>query len=567
MTRVLLVALGLLLLAPGVATAGPPIMPLSEVRPGMRCTGLSVVKGTEISSFSVVIEDIVGGDRGADSPRLLVRVSGPAVDATGIGPGFSGSPVVCDGRIAGAISESVGDYGGDVALATPIERVLGERADPPPGDPVPTPSRRRSLAGPLTVTGLSGPVAAAVRKATRGRVVAIAPSRFGRAVSGAPANLQPGSAFGVGLASGDLSAGAIGTVAYVDGDRVWGLGHPLDSAGRRSLLLQEAYVYTVVGNPVSTEDATTYKLAAPTRDVGTITNDAIEAVVGRTGSLPPRIAMRTIATDRDTGRRRILELDIADEAAIGLPAGQSALSAVAPIAVAQAAYTALRGTPVRVTSRMCATFVLARPKHKLKLCNRYVGGGGGSAEVAGAPAASDLSQVGSLIDAYDAGPLRIERLRVQLDLRRGLKLARLTSVRGPRVVRRGQRVTLRLGLRAAYTGRRFSRSVRVRVPRSAPRGRRDLVLLGTPADEAGASGEQEIELDLDALDLAPEGPLSGPRTFDDLRSSIRDLERWDGVRGQIVREGEDAEEDEGFRAVLVRDFRIDGEARHTVRVR
>ena len=60
----------------------------------------------------------------------------PAIDATGIGPGFSGSPIYCTGRRdrqnAGAIAEGIGDYGDKVVLATPIEQMLGEPVDPPP---------------------------------------------------------------------------------------------------------------------------------------------------------------------------------------------------------------------------------------------------------------------------------------------------------------------------------------------------------------------------------------------------------------------------------------------------
>ena len=52
MPRRLVFALGLALLAPSTpAQAAEPIMPLSEVRSGMDCTGLSVVRGTEISEF------------------------------------------------------------------------------------------------------------------------------------------------------------------------------------------------------------------------------------------------------------------------------------------------------------------------------------------------------------------------------------------------------------------------------------------------------------------------------------------------------------------------------------
>src|SRR4051812_29252697 len=122
--------------APATALAGDPIMPLSELRPGMQCTGYSVVRGTEISSFDVEILDVVSGDASADDgPRILVRVSGPAVDRTGVGPGFSGSPIYCEGKNAGAISEAIGEYGGKTVLAAPIEDILANPPDAPPRRP------------------------------------------------------------------------------------------------------------------------------------------------------------------------------------------------------------------------------------------------------------------------------------------------------------------------------------------------------------------------------------------------------------------------------------------------
>ena len=103
--RHLAAALGAAILAgiaPGTALAGDPIMPLSQLRPGMQCTGYSVIRGTDISSFDVEIVDVLSGDAsGNDGPRILVRVSGPAVDRTGVGPGFSGSPIYCDGQERG----------------------------------------------------------------------------------------------------------------------------------------------------------------------------------------------------------------------------------------------------------------------------------------------------------------------------------------------------------------------------------------------------------------------------------------------------------------------------------
>src|SRR3954467_329338 len=156
-------------IAPGTAQAGDPIMPLSQLRPGMQCTGYSVIRGTDISSFDVEIVDVVSGDASANhGPRILGRVSGPAVDRTGVGPGFSGSPIYCDGKNAGAISEAIGEYGGKTVLATPIEEILANPPDAPRGKPVPRRSRGGRglpLAEPLTVSGLSGGIAARLARA------------------------------------------------------------------------------------------------------------------------------------------------------------------------------------------------------------------------------------------------------------------------------------------------------------------------------------------------------------------------------------------------------------------
>src|SRR5215210_9129633 len=144
-----------------VARAGDPVMPLGEVHSGMQCTGYTVVRGTDVAAFATEVVDVVDDRASGSGPRILVKVSGPAVDETGIGPGFSGSPIYCpDGqgtqRNIGAISESIGEYGGKVVLATPIEAILGNPVDPPHGRPDGTAmSRARPLIAPLTVTGLS----------------------------------------------------------------------------------------------------------------------------------------------------------------------------------------------------------------------------------------------------------------------------------------------------------------------------------------------------------------------------------------------------------------------------
>src|SRR5206468_2690817 len=298
--------------------------------------------------------------------RILIRVSGPAIDATGIGPGFSGSPIYCpdsDGvnRVIGAISEGLGEYGNKVALATPIEQMLAEPVTPPAAarrDPALL-RRARPMSLPLTLSGVSAPLASVIRRvaAHAGRTVLAGPSAP-RQAGPSPA-LVPGSAFSVGYSSGDLSASAIGTVTYVDGDRVWGFGHPLDSVGRRDLFLQGAYVYDVVNNPLGVSDVSTYKLAAPTDNVGMLVGDGIDAVTGQMGVMPDSFPLTVFALDQDTGNRVVLRSQVADETPVGNPSGSSPVSGLAAIAAGQATYEVLRGSPARQSGDLCMHITIA----------------------------------------------------------------------------------------------------------------------------------------------------------------------------------------------------------------
>src|SRR5205823_9214934 len=106
-----------------------PIMPLSQVHKGMHCTAYSVIQGTDISSFDVDVIDVT-------EDGILINASGPAVDSTGIGEGFSGSPIYCPdsqgvARNICAIAAGIGDYGNHKALATPIERILASPVEAP----------------------------------------------------------------------------------------------------------------------------------------------------------------------------------------------------------------------------------------------------------------------------------------------------------------------------------------------------------------------------------------------------------------------------------------------------
>jgi hypothetical protein len=528
--------------------AGDPIMPLSQVQRGMHCTGYSVIRGTDISSFDVTIDDIVSD--ASEDTSILATVSGPAVDSTGVGPGFSGSPVYCpspsDGtpEVAGAIAIGLGDYGNKTLLLTPIEKMLGEPVSPPSS------ARRaprllrqaRPLALPLSIAGLSPAVSGFFARAAK---------RAGRLLIGAPSaprvdfpvqTLRPGSAMAVGLSSGDIEGGAIGTVTYVDGSNIWAFGHPLDSAGPRSLFLQDAYVYSIINNPAGTAEATTYKLAAPGHDIGTLTGDGIFAVTGIVGALPPHFPLVVNATDGDTGAKQTLVVQVADERGVGNPTGLSPLNLMGTATVAQAAYDVLHGSPVHTSGEMCATFTVAERSKPMRFCNTYVSSGTGEAadgagSLAGVQPVVDFGSAAGMLDGFQLGPLHITSIDVELTLRRGLSQAFMTGVHSPtRQMHRGRSYPLTVAL-TKPGGAKSKVTIRVRVPHDIPKGKRDLVLTGTPSDVAGGGTLSDL---LQSLLATPDE--RGPLSVSALAKEIAGIQRYDGVTASFRpprRKGED----------------------------
>ncbi len=567
MSRPLLAVLAIALMLPAGAEAADPIMPLGEVQAGARCTGLSVVRGTDVASFDVEVLDVIGTDR-PEAARILVRVSGPAVDATGVGQGFSGSPILCphpDGvpRNIGAITETIGEFGSKTALATPIETILSQPVQPPAGvaraaPPVPG---ARPLAAPLTLSGISPQLSqmftAAARRA--GRTLVTTPARSRAAFP--PRPLVPGAAVSIGLASGDLTLGAIGTVAYADGPDVWALGHPFDAAGRRSLFLQDAVIHAVVNNPLGINDAMTYKLGSAGNDVGTVTGDGIAAVTGRVGALPPSFPLRVTARDRDTGQTRTVLTRVAHEADVGLPTGASALPLVGGAAVAEAAAGVLGGVPARHSAEMCVAVTLREVRRRLRFCNTYVVLGPSPGGVIG-PLAADFALAANLLDTYRFGTLHPTNVEVGLRLRRGVRQAFLLDADVPRRARRGRTIRVRLNLRRSGTGVVSTRTIRLRIPRDAPTGRRTLRLSGTSLDVGSNPGEEGSDLVVLFEEEAEEEQSDpGPTSVEEVAALFEDLGRYDGLTASF---GGDSQERNVYRDA---NLRITGRVRVPITIR
>lgn len=564
--RALLGALALLATLAAPAAARDPITPLQDVHRGLLCTARTVVQGTDIASFDVEVLDVVA-DADGTGPRILVRVSGPAVAQTGVAEGFSGSPVYCPdahGTIgnAGAISATVGQYGEDVALVTPIELMLGLPLRPPSSvHPAPKLLRAaKPLASPLVLSGLAPSLARLVERAGRraGRPVVAAPA--GPLGSFAPQELVPGASLAVAYSRGAVTAGAVGTVSYRDGAKVYGFGHPLDGAGRRALLLEDAYVYTVVANPLDIPDlgAASYKLAAPGHALGTLSNDAPNGVVGSLGATPPTIPLTVRVRDEDRKRTLRQQTDIVDEVDVGDPSGQSIVPTIASIAVAQAVTAAFDGAPGQETGRLCLRVRLREAPEPLHVCKRTVldaAVGEGLPAPLALTMAQDVANALTQIEAARFARLHITELTAGVTIDRGARLATMLAVRGPHKVRPGGVLHVAL-LARVLRGRERVFHLRVRIPRDARPGRRVLLLTGTPLDGPDGGGADALSALLQLF-----GGGNGPRgaqSLPELTFAFSALARYDGIRAKL---GHD-------RWPVYRDprLRIDGDAALPIRI-
>jgi hypothetical protein len=543
---ILFVLAGMCLPAGAARADGGPIMPLSQVQPGMNCTGETVIQGTAISSFNVQVIDVV--DAPGEGPRILVQVSGPAVDTTGVAEGFSGSPVYCPDSFgtpenAGAISEGIGQYGNNVVLVTPIEQMLGEPVEPPPDLPR-LAVKPRPLLAPLTVGGLSPAVFGLVQRAGEraGRVILAAPTGAGQVTNFPVQPLVPGASVSASYSSGDVPMGAVGTVTYVDGPTVYAFGHELDGAGRRSLLLQDAYVDYVVNNPDPTT-APSYKLAFPGHTEGTLSSDTPNAVIGEVGAPPTTIPVDVTADDLDTGQSLSLDTQVADETDIGLPLGSSLVDTLAPLEVAQAATQIYDGAPASESGDMCLHIYLRETREPLGFCNRYVGTGTAGDEGQTPPelasaASADVTSAFEDLEQVDFAALHVTQVVADLHGSRGLEMASILSAHAPLGVKAGSTVRVRLELRI-YRGARRTVSFRLRIPTGA-RGPIVMAIHGpgapAPATSNGLSSQLVIALSPSGgSGSSGAGTTSTPiSSLDELRDAIASIPSYDGLYANVL---------------------------------
>jgi hypothetical protein len=332
--------IAMILLAPALVLplhAAVPTLSFEEVEPGMKGTGRTVFDGQRVEEFDVEILGKVPAI-GPDQDLILARCAGGPLGETGVMAGMSGSPVMIDGKLIGAIAYTWGFSTEAVAGITPIGEMLaiaerpGDRARAGHAEPLGDSLGRlhrasalgeffaaefRSMLGtrgapmptsiPLAVSGMTSQ--ALDRLMPDLAAAGFLPVQAGGAGASAPPPrpLEPGSAVGVKMIRGDVEMTATGTVTWVDGADVLAFGHPLFGLGSVDLPLTGAEVQALLPSLQQSS-----KIATPLGEVGALREDRASGIAGRLGAEPSMIPVRLILTGA-TERERTYSFDIADD--------------------------------------------------------------------------------------------------------------------------------------------------------------------------------------------------------------------------------------------------------------
>jgi hypothetical protein len=449
-------------IGPNAATAAPKedkYWRVHDIRPGMKGVGRTVLKGTKVETFQV---EVLGVLRNTSPGRDLVicRLSGLNLEKTGVIAGMSGSPVYIDGKLVGAVAYAW-PYGKEpIAGVTPFCQMNGfveafERRDTiraTPSSPPQNEERRGRGVGlrqPLVIDGhefhtvtvaqsfeetkpaasdglwmmpLRTPLSAAGFTANSLKLLHERCGRFGLVpVQGgaAPARLtdqekdaplEPGSPLAVALIRGDFDLSGIGTVTHVEGDRVYGWGHPFLSLGSCEFPLMSGYIITVYPR-----QTVSFKMGAPLKPLGVINADVSTCIAGWLGRKADMLPVRmTVALDADSPARTF-HVEIARQPAL-LPT---------LVFTALANSVDMEGElPEEMTADLEARIEI-EGRDPLVIKDTFSGFSGSRAPQA---LYSQVGAVVSLLTHNSFQPVRLERIECHTQVRPGRRTAEIESV-------------------------------------------------------------------------------------------------------------------------------------------
>ncbi len=306
------------------AGGGVEIMPVDELKPGMKGYAVTVFKGTGTDRFEIEVVDTMKNYL-PKQDAVLFTATDPRLEHSGIVGGMSGSPIYVEGKLVGALSYGWRFNKDPLGALTPISnmREVGDLPYRPDVLPRPTgkaregvqawsdsmlglgttplPARRKpveldrtagleQLTAPMSVSGLSASGSRALAD-----LLGLEPVRGGSGRTGDDGDAKArsfagGDSVSVVMVRGDSSVAANGTVTWVSpkGDRLLAFGHSMFNDGPTNGPFADARVHTILASMERS-----VKMSSPLTIQGLMYQDRQAAIALRTDARAPMIPLVT----------------------------------------------------------------------------------------------------------------------------------------------------------------------------------------------------------------------------------------------------------------------------------
>ena len=319
------------------------IMPLKDIKPGMKATAWTVFQGTVPEPVPIEIIGRLKNVWGPNQDIILGKMGGKAI-RTNVAGGMSGSPVYIDGKLVGAVSLRMSVFSPDAICGiTPIELMLEinefdksrpENARTPdkvarksevsvPGDLLgqavaagggqsfQSVQSMVPIESPLVFSGFHdstlqqfGPLfqqlgVSAVQGGAAGSTV-----HGSQPVPGWQNSLNPGDTVAGILVDGDMSVTGVGTVTYNDGKRVLAFGHPFFNLGPVDMPMAKGEVVMTLASAFQPN-----KMANATDIVGALHQDRHSGIMGVLGSTADMVPVTLRVRSLDAKENVVKEKD------------------------------------------------------------------------------------------------------------------------------------------------------------------------------------------------------------------------------------------------------------------
>lgn len=333
--------------------AGPnpnPYWQVDDIRPGMKGSGRTVMHGTKVETFGAEVLGILKNTSpGRD--MILCRLSGLGLEKTGVIAGMSGSPIYLDGKLLGAVAFAWPFGKEPIAGVTPFSQMhdfvesyerrdLAEKHgstrvglqipvsvegmkfnavtvsldydfhDPRPSDGL----WMMPLQTPLMATGFTERSLKLFGE--RVRPIGIIPMQGGGASASIRDQeknvpLEAGGPLAVAMVTGDFDMSGIGTVTHIEGNRVYGWGHPFFGSGICDFPLMTGYIHTIYPR-----QSVSFKMGSPLKTVGVINADVSTCIAGWMGKTADMLPIHMTVVSGPGESPRTYHVEIARQRAL-----------------------------------------------------------------------------------------------------------------------------------------------------------------------------------------------------------------------------------------------------------